>query len=111
MQISSQDKTKNLALIIAGVAIPLIASRATKRIIGSGYRALSDREPPKNPASPTTAWKDALAWSILTGAAGGVSRLIMRKILAHTSIPTEGYDHENQEKALGGSGVSDVGES
>lgn len=92
--------SKKQILMAAGLAVPFIASRATKGVIGKGYRAFTDREAPKNPASPSTEWKDALTWSILTGAAGGLARLVMRRALAHSSVPTDGYDMEQKKAAL-----------
>ncbi|BDS05472.1 hypothetical protein NT6N_05120 [Oceaniferula spumae] len=94
------NKLKSVALLAAGFALPMAASRISRKVLGAGYEAVTDRPPPKNPASLSTGWKEAISWSILAGAMGGVARLLVNRAIAHTEIPATGYDEESQQEAL-----------
>lgn len=62
---------------ISGAAV--VAAIATRKILSSGWEAATGHEPPENPADPSTEWKEAVAWGMLTGATIGVARMLARR--------------------------------
>ncbi|MDB4265174.1 DUF4235 domain-containing protein [bacterium] len=82
----------SLLLIGAGIIIPALAARAARSAVGVGYQAVTSDAPPKNPAHPHVDLRDAIIWTAITGALGGLARMGTRRYLAHTSIPAEGLD-------------------
>ncbi len=62
---------------ISGAAV--VAAIATRKILSSGWEAATGNEPPENPADPSTEWKEAVAWGLLTGATIGVARVLARR--------------------------------
>jgi len=55
------------------------ATFLTRQLIRSTWRTTLQREPPKNPASPTVEWKEALIWGAASGALVGVARIASRR--------------------------------
>ncbi len=53
----------------------MLAARAARTAVGGGYKLITQNDPPKNPANPEVAWKDALIWAAISGLVGGMSRL------------------------------------
>lgn len=92
---------KSLLLIAAGVLIPMIAARSARQLVGKGYTAVTDKPAPQNPASPDTELKQAIIWTIVTGAIGGLARMTSQRYLAHTSVPAEGYDMDEAIQNVG----------
>ncbi len=89
-----------LALLGAGLALPMIAARASRELAGLGYRAITKTDPPRNPAASEVDWRDAVVWSVVSGAIGGLARLSVRRALAPSKVPAEGYDFEAQADDL-----------
>ena len=79
-------------LVAAGLVIPMIAARAARTAVGAGFQAVTHTPPPKNPAHPEVKLSDAVMWTVITGAVGGLARLGVRRYLAETAIPSEGLD-------------------
>jgi hypothetical protein len=88
----------SLLLLAAGLVLPALAARLTRTALGFGYQAWAHEEPPKNPADPAVQWKHAVVWTMLSGALGGLGRLVARRLLAETPVPTEGLDLERKAK-------------
>jgi len=78
-------------LLLAGVAlaVPAIADRLARRLAGRGYSAWTGENPPRNPATPGVNWRDAIVWTALAGAIGGVARMASRKALSRAGMPAE----------------------
>ena len=91
---------KSIALVGAGLLVPMLAARASRTIAGKGYRLITRREVPKNPANPEVEWREALAWAAFSGLVGGMARLAARRWLAETSLPAEGDDMEEEIEEL-----------
>lgn len=47
-----------------------------RRVLVALWTRLRHANPPSNPAAPSTTWPEALGWSLATGAAVGVARLL-----------------------------------
>lgn len=87
---------KALAVVGLGLLIPALAARATRSLAGHGYKAITNTNPPRNPAHPDVEWKDAIAWTLVSGMVGGLARLFARRLLVETDVPAEGHDLEQE---------------
>ena len=59
--------SKSLLFIAIGFILPMLAARAARTAVGGGYKLITHNDPPKNPANPDVAWKDALIWAAISG--------------------------------------------
>lgn len=75
------DRGKWLAI---GLGSAYVASYAVRNLLRAGWRTFADDDPPLNPASIDTDWNEALTWTVLTGVAAGVTRLVARRGAAAT---------------------------
>jgi hypothetical protein len=80
---------KLLLLTAAGLALPALADRFARRLAAKGYTAWTGERPPRNPATIGVTWSQAIVWTALAGALGGVARMALRKALANTPLPVE----------------------
>jgi hypothetical protein len=64
--------------VAAGLAAAVGAAVA-RNLAGRGWRAATGREPPRNPASSDTTWRDALVWAGVLGLAAGLARTLARR--------------------------------
>ncbi|MBK1881244.1 DUF4235 domain-containing protein [Luteolibacter pohnpeiensis] len=94
------SKISSLSLIGLGLILPAIAARAARSAAGAGYHAVTHMDPPKNPAHPDVAWKDAIVWTLVSGMIGGLTRLVVRRSMAGSPVPAEGYDLEKKADRL-----------
>ncbi|MDB6078528.1 MAG: hypothetical protein JWO82_2275 [Akkermansiaceae bacterium] len=78
-------------LLLSGIAlaIPAIADRVARRAAGRGYSAWTGEDPPRNPATVGVTWTQAIVWTALAGAIGGVARMASRKALSGAGLPAE----------------------
>ncbi len=91
---------KALAVVGLGLLIPAIAARASRSLVGHGYKVITKHDPPRNPASHEVEWKDAIVWTLVTGMVGGLARLVARRLLVETDVPSEGYDLEAEAEHI-----------
>jgi hypothetical protein len=50
-----------------------------RNLLQAGWKTALDRDPPKNPASHEVAWREALIWGAISGAAVGMARIGSRR--------------------------------
>ncbi len=100
MKRDASNTIATLAILGAGLVLPMVAAHASRKVVGLGYRAITDKKPPRNPAAREVDWKDAIVWTVVTGAIGGLARLAVRRALAPTDVPAEGYDFDEKAKTL-----------
>lgn len=67
---------------LVGVLTGLLAARAARKALNSGWRRTTGGDPPVNPASPRTTWGEALGWAAASGIAIGVSRMVADRVAA-----------------------------
>ncbi len=60
-------------------AVALGVTLLTRNAVQAGWRAATNRDPPKNPASHDVTWRDALLWGAVSGAVVGVARIASRR--------------------------------
>lgn len=78
-------------LLMTGVAlaVPAVADRIARRVAGRGYTAWTGMNPPRNPATLGVSWPQAILWTALAGALGGVARMATRKVMTGAGLPAE----------------------
>lgn len=79
---------KFLLLTAAALALPALADRGARLALGSGFKKVTGEPPPRNPATIGVNWSQAIVWTALAGALGGVARMAARKALAR-KLPVE----------------------
>ncbi len=52
------------------------AGLAGKKAATSSWKVTTGRQPPKNGADPDVNWREAAAWAAMSGAMGGLVRLL-----------------------------------
>jgi hypothetical protein len=68
------------AAIAAGTGY--VASRAIDAAARRGWKALRGAEPPDDPQSPDTEWRDALLWTAAFSLVAGVGQLLATRAAA-----------------------------
>ena len=86
----SLDREK-LKFIALATGSAVIAAAAVRNALRAGWRAVADDDPPLNPASLETDWDEALAWTVMTGVAAGLARLVARRGAAHLWRSVKGF--------------------
>ena len=86
--IMRRQHPKFLAAALLGLALPAIADRLMRSAAGRGYAAFTGEPPPRNPATIGVSWGQAIIWTAVAGALGGVARMAARKALSRR-LPTE----------------------
>lgn len=66
--------------VASGAAIGAVV--LTKPLLERGWRLVFGTEPPGNPADQDVAWRQALMWALVSGAAVGVIRLVAQRAAA-----------------------------
>lgn len=74
------DEDKAWNLVASGAAIAM--AMAIKPVLERLWTALFGKTPPGNPASAETTWREAVTWSLASGAAIGVARLVAQRAAA-----------------------------
>ncbi len=69
------DYTEQLLTFAAAAGAAVLA----RHLLRAGWRTTLHREPPKNPASSSVDWQDALLWGAVSGALVGVTRIVSRR--------------------------------
>ena len=80
---------KFLMMSAVALAVPAVADWVARKVAGRGYEAVAGEPPPRNPAVLGVGWKDAVVWTVVAGAIGGVARMASRKMLSHHGLPAE----------------------
>ena len=61
---------------VMGLGSAILAGVAAKKVINTAWSKGTGNQPPTNPESPDTSWKEALAWALFSGALVGVARML-----------------------------------
>jgi hypothetical protein len=64
---------------IVGAVAAIGATVAFKPVIERVWARARGSAPPGNPADPDTAWREAITWSLVSGAVIGVARLFAQR--------------------------------
>ena len=88
MMSNSHKITYNL--LAAGAAI--LAARIVRSGLEKGWERINKDVAPENPADPETSWKEAIVWSVATGVAVGVARMLAQRGAAAGWSRVMGYN-------------------
>ena len=75
--VDADDEGAVNGLLVSGAAVA--GSLLTKRLIGYIWKNTMKSDPPKNPADRNVSWKEAVAWSLLTGVVASMVKLLVRR--------------------------------
>ena len=64
-------------LLVSGIAAG--SAFLIRRVIGYGWKKTMKSDPPKNPADRDVSFKEALAWTLVTGIIASIVRLLVRR--------------------------------
>ena len=76
---------------ILGTGSALLAAAGARKLMTAGWRAVTGKEPPSNPESPTTTMWEAVAWAVASGAAVGTARLLATRQAARYYEKSAGH--------------------
>lgn len=54
----------------------------TRYILGKGWKLVTKKDPPLNPATPGVLWTEALVWGALMGMVAGMLGIVARRLSA-----------------------------
>lgn len=64
--------------ILAGLGAAA-AGWVARKGLATTWAAATGNEPPANPESPETTWKEAVAWAVVSGVVFGLARLLAER--------------------------------
>jgi hypothetical protein len=70
------EKSEELQWRVMGTLGAVAAAWVAKRLMNTTWTAVTGNEPPSNPESPETTWKEAVGWAVLSGVILGLARLV-----------------------------------
>jgi hypothetical protein len=85
---STSDMGWKAVAVGAGAA----SAYATRRLMRAVWKGVKGQDPPSNPASPRTTWREALVWATASGVLMALTRLVaQRGAAAAWKAKTGGY--------------------
>ncbi len=66
---------------VVGKGSAVLSGVLANKALGGVWQYVQGTEPPSNPEDPETTWAEALAWAIVSGAAIGVTRLVITRVV------------------------------
>ena len=78
------ERNPGVSKVEAGIAFAAAtaATFLTRETLEASWRKSTGNAPPKNPASHTISWKEALLWGAISGAVIGAARIASRRAAA-----------------------------
>lgn len=74
-ELMEHDHAWNVVAMVSAAA----AGIAVRNLLETGWERVRHDEPPQNPAARSVDWGDALAWTVATGVAVGVARMLAQR--------------------------------
>ena len=71
--------TSRMMWKIFGTGATLLVGHLVRNLTRNSWRAVKKVDPPLNPASPRTTWRDALLWTAFSSLVVGLARLATRR--------------------------------
>jgi hypothetical protein len=65
-----------LAWRVIGIGSAITAGIAARKLTTTTWKIATGNDPPANPQSPDTTWREALSWAVASGAIVGIARLL-----------------------------------
>jgi len=70
------SKSESIALKIYTAIAAMVAAQITAKVVNRLWVKVVGKEPPTQPNSPEVHWAEAVGWSVASGTAVGVARLL-----------------------------------
>lgn len=71
--------TKDNAWKVVAAGSALLAGAVVRSVLNSSWKAVTKNDPPLNPASAETTWREALVWTVASSVAIGLVQLVARR--------------------------------
>lgn len=88
------------SLVAAGSA--MLAGAAVKSLLNKSWKRVTKTNPPLNPASADTSWKEALLWTVASSVAVGLAQLVARRGADALWFQASGRKPGKRNATLGG---------
>ena len=73
--IMEEDHAWNLVAMVSAT----LAGIAVRNLLETGWEMVKHDEPPENPAARSVDWGDAIAWTVASGVAVGIGRMLAQR--------------------------------
>ncbi|HEX7537259.1 MAG TPA: DUF4235 domain-containing protein [Dermatophilaceae bacterium] len=87
---------------VLGTGAAVGAAVVARKLLTSGWIAVTGREPPENPEDPEVSWQEAVGWAVVSGAVIEVSRLVATRQAAAYYAKSAGHPPKALQTAEGG---------
>lgn len=64
---------------LAAAGSAMLVGMAIRAALNKSWKVVTKNDPPLNPASGDTSWKEAIVWTVTTSVAVGLGQLLARK--------------------------------
>jgi hypothetical protein len=81
-----------------GLGSAILAGIAARKVLTAAWRRGTGQDPPANPEAPGTSWGQAVAWSLASGAAIGLARMLAARKAADYYRKSTGHLPPGVEK-------------
>jgi hypothetical protein len=88
------------SMMAAGSAT--LAGAAVRSLLNKSWKTVMKNDPPLNPASADTSWKEAIAWTVASSVAVGLAQLLARRGADALLQQASGYKPDKQNATFGG---------
>jgi hypothetical protein len=83
---------------VLGTGGAIVAAVVARKLVTSGWTAVTGKEPPANPEDPEVAWPEAVGWAVASGAVIAVARLLATRKAAAYYTRSAGHPPKSLQK-------------
>lgn len=66
----------NVVWKVVALTSGVLSAKITRKLLDKTWAKTRGGDPPRNPAAPGTEWKEAIAWSVASGTALALTRMV-----------------------------------
>ena len=88
------DKVWSILALVSGIG----AAKVTNKVLTTGWKASTGRQPPANPADPDVRLTEAILWCAATGATIAIARMFVQRRAANYFVKSVGRLPKQLEK-------------
>ncbi len=66
----------NVLWKVVALGSGILSAKITRTVLDKTWAKTRGGDPPRNPAAPGTEWKEAIAWSVASGTALALTRMV-----------------------------------
>jgi hypothetical protein len=79
VDVKKKVNSRKATWLLVGAGAAMVAGKLVERGLDSGWRAVTDEDPPEKPWRSDASWPQALAWTALSAAAVATAELVARR--------------------------------